>query len=95
MGFILAVIGSVGLVFLLEISDDRLYGVPRFQNLLEQPPLAIIPYFETQEEENKRKRLYRWIMAGSVSTIAGVIFLVHFFVMPLDALALKIMARLG
>ncbi len=95
MGFILAVIGAVGLVFLLEINDDRLYGVSRFQNLLEQPPLAIIPYFETQREIDERKRLYRWIMAGSVSTIAGVIFLVHFFVMPWDALALKIMARLG
>jgi len=95
MGFILAVICSVGLVFALEFNDERLYGVGAFTRLLDQAPLAIIPYIETTEEVAYRKRRFGWIMAGCVSTTVVVFALVHFFVMPLDTVALKVMARLG
>ena len=95
IGFVLALVGSGGLVALLETINQRVWGSEALINILHQRILATIPYI-TIEEELKRKRL--WAKRLAISVVCTVILLLlalHFIYMPLDILLMKIMVRFG
>ena len=95
MGLAFALAASVGLTLLAENADGRIYSAEALAKVIEQTPLAIIPYITTEQEIAQRKRLHRWFMSGGVAAGLLLVVAVHLFFMPLDLLAVKVMARLG
>jgi polysaccharide chain length determinant protein (PEP-CTERM system associated) len=95
MGLALALAASVGLVVLIEIGDPRLFGVNALIRVLDTPPLAIIPYIDTAEELEQRKRRHRWLLSGGLAAALLFVVAFHLFLMPLDMLAVKLMAKIG
>jgi polysaccharide chain length determinant protein (PEP-CTERM system associated) len=95
MGFFLALAAAVGLVFMIETMDKRVFGSDALTHLLTERPLAVIPYMTTQEEAAQRKRLKRWTITGGLCAGILIAIGIHNFYMPLDLIAIKVMARLG
>jgi len=95
VGFMAAVGSSGGLVFLLEVLNQRVRGAKALSAIIRQPPLVSIPYISTESERRRRRRkLITLIAVFSLLLIVGLAA-VHFLYMPLDLLVYKIMARLG
>jgi protein tyrosine kinase modulator len=80
LGFVLA--------YLLEILDKRVRGQANVTAIANTKLLAIIPYIETQAEQNKKKKAMRFFYAGFIVLVVLCLAaaIVHFFVAPLDAL---------
>lgn len=93
MGFFLAIAGSGGLVMLLETLNQRVRGSEALTAVIRRRVLVTIPYILTEGELTRRKRIIkRAVIAGGVGLMI-VLILVHFIVMPLDILLMKILAR--
>jgi hypothetical protein len=80
---------------LLELLDGSLRGAAAIESLLTAPPLAVIPWFESEADQSaeRQKKLYRAL--GVVAAIIVVIILVHFFYRPLDVLWASALRRIG
>mgnify|MGYP001615929202 FL=1 len=93
MGFFLALAGSGGLVMLLENINRRVRGSEALTTIIRQRVLTTIPYISTQSEIIRRKKWARLLGILAVIVLLLSLALLHFLYMPLDILALKIMAR--
>ena len=94
LGLILAFAAAIGLVFLLEILNQRIRGKGALTAVLGYSPLIEIPYITTSDEQLRRKTL---IVRGAISFVVLLIIaltVVHFAYMELDLLFYKILARL-
>lgn len=92
-GLLVAIGFGIGFVLLADVFDTRVYGARQLAALTGEMPLVVIPYFRTPGEER------RFVMSNAASA-AGVIALIgigltgiHFAVIPLDVLGLKLMAQ--
>lgn len=95
LGILLALAATAGLVFLLEMLNQRIRGKGALTAILGHSPLVDIPYIMTSDEHIRRKTL---IVRGVISlTVLLVISLivVHFAFMELDLLFYKIFSRFG
>ena len=95
LGFVLACGGGVGNLALQEAMDKSIHGVRGVQSAIAVSPLAVIPYINTAADMRRRARHKRLITAGVILGIALVLLAVHFFVIPLDVLWLKVLNRAG
>ena len=95
IGIILAMGAGLGLALLLEAFDNAVYDDRALTRLAGAPPFATVSYIDTvaeiQHRKNNRRRLQYAVAAGAVA----VLFLVHFFVKPLDVVWFLILTRIG
>lgn len=95
LGLIMSFAGGVGTVAVSESMDTRIYGPSDVAEAGGAYPLAVIPYIETQKEENsavKKKWAVIGVMCGIV--ILGVVIL-HFAIKPLDVIWFVAMRKFG
>ena len=94
-GLIFALGASVGVAFLLEMLDTSVRSKRELQQLLNVPPLAVLPWIETKEERRMRARRRRFALTGAITTVVLLVVSVHFFYRPLDVLWQVALRRLG
>ena len=93
LGIILGLAGAIALVTLLETLDKRVRGVESLTALINMRPLVIIPYITTQVEIKRKKDLIKYVLAAIVTLTLLMLVIIHFAVMPLDLLFVKLMVR--
>ena len=93
LGIFLGLAGAIALVTLLETLDKRVRGVESLTALIKMRPLVIVPYITTQVELKRKKYLIKYILAAIVIIILLLLVIIHFAVMPLDLLIVKLMVR--
>ncbi|WP_191905966.1 GumC family protein [Nitrincola iocasae] len=95
MGIMLAGGFGVGLMLLVEMLDGGIRGSRRLAGILGADPLMTIPMIMTPKDYLlKRARHISYVVLAVLLVIAGVAA-VHFFVMSLDILWLKVMGRIN
>jgi succinoglycan biosynthesis transport protein ExoP len=92
-GFFGAIGGAIGLAVLMEALDTRVRGVDALVSIIKIQPLATIPYITNTAELKRNKNIVYYILISALIIILLTLFLVHFFIMPLDILMSKISAR--
>ena len=95
MGFILSFGAGVGLMLAAEMLDSGVRGVSNVSRILGQSPLIVVHHIynpdDIQVRDKNRKKLFL-IFVGFA--IVGLIVF-HFFVMGVDVLVAKILAKLN
>ena len=94
LGFIFSMAGGVGTVAVAEAMDDSIHGARSIIEVVDMPPLAVIPYIDNSVD--RRQKIFRklFYILLSLTVIFGGAALVHFFFMPLDVLWFSILRRL-
>ncbi len=95
LSFIFAIGGGLGFAAVGESLDSSIRGVKGVVNALELPPLAVIPYLATAEEDRRRKRRLRNLVLGGVAGIILALLLVHFLWIPLDVLWFRALRKVS
>ncbi|MGH8644566.1 MAG: Wzz/FepE/Etk N-terminal domain-containing protein [Gammaproteobacteria bacterium] len=85
IGFIVSIFGGMGSAAMAEARDTSVRGREGVISLFGVPPLAAIPYIETQGEII-RKRSSRYVALGVIGVVGVVLLAAHLFVMPLEEL---------
>ena len=93
LGIFLGLAGAIALVALLEALDKRVRGVESLTALINMRPLVIVPYITTQVELKRKKYLIKYVLAAIVTLTLLLLVIIHFAVMPLDLLIVKLMVR--
>lgn len=86
LGIVVSLGGGVGTVAVRDAVDGTVRGERGVTELIEMPPLAGIPYIETDEERRRSRIMRIGIVATALVVIATAIVLVHFLYMPLDVM---------
>ncbi len=95
LGFIFSLVGGVGTVVAAESLSDAVSSTKELVNITGAPPLAVVPYIQTDAEIQRYEELKQKLIIGAVAAIPIVIILFHFFVKPLDVTWFILMRRLG
>jgi len=95
MSFVLAVVGALALIAILENINGGVRGADALEAIVRQRPMSIIPYIALDEELEQRKSLLKKIVIGIGILLVVLLLVVHFVVMPLDILMLKIIVRMS
>jgi len=95
IGLVAAGGAGLGTVAGLETLDGRIYALRTISNAVGAPPLAVIPFIESPA--HRRRRLIKRIVliVALIALIAGSAFAIQYFWMPLDAVWLWLLERLG
>ena len=95
VGFVLSMGIGIGVGVVLEFMDRSIRRAEELSDIVKYPVLAIVPYWETEVEARSIVRK-KWI---TLLTVVAVIVLgvacVHFFYMPLDIIAIKVIRKLA
>jgi polysaccharide biosynthesis transport protein len=94
-GFVLGIAAGLGTVFLLEGADGSVRGRKDLVQLLDVPPLAMIPQILTRADLALRRRRRWFAISGLVACMLLAILAVHLLYRPLDVLWAIAMRRLG
>ena len=92
-GFFGAIAAAVGLVVLMEAFDKRIRGVDALAAIMKIQPIATIPYITTKAELKQKTHMVSYASLSVLIITLLVLLLVHFFVLPLDIMVSKILAR--
>lgn len=92
-GFFGSIAFAVALAILMETLDNRIRGVDTFASIMKIQPMATIPYITNKAELRRKKYIVIYSLLGMIAIALVFMFIVHFFVMPLDVLMAKIIAR--
>lgn len=95
LGLILSLGLGAGVVALLEALDASIRGRRDVLDLMQAPPLALIPRIVTQAETRAAKLRLRFAAAGSVAVAVAALTLMHFLYRPLDTMWFSLLRRLG
>jgi uncharacterized protein involved in exopolysaccharide biosynthesis len=95
LGVILSIGAGLGLVYLLENMDKSIRGAKTIVALLNEAPLAGIPYIQIEDERKQGTLKKVGIAAAMVSGMAIALALVHYFKTPLDVLWYVALRKLG
>ena len=95
LGLVLAAVAAAGMVMLMETLRGTVRGAGALTAIVGQRPMVIVPYIAIAAEGVRRRKL--WLRTAVAAVVALVLALaaIHFFYMPLDLLAFKIMLRLS
>ncbi|WP_047537395.1 GumC family protein [Methylotenera versatilis] len=93
LGLFAGLAGALALAALLEALDRRVRGVESLTSLINMRPLVIIPYISTNAELKRRKNFNKYMLISILALIGISLLVIHFVVMPLDLLTVKLMAR--
>ena len=86
LGIMLSIASAVGTVILLETLDTSVRNRRDLELLLSVPPLAILPWIETDAEKQQQAQHRRRLLIGSAVGLIVMLTLVHFLYRPLDLL---------
>jgi len=92
-GFLGAIVAAIGLAVLMEALDKRVRGVDVLASIMRIQPMATIPYITNKAELKRKKYIVIYTLFSILIIIMLILFLVHFFLMPLDVLTTKILSR--
>jgi len=93
LGLVLAFgVGGASMT-LSEMMDKSIRSASEMAAKLNIVPFVILPLFVTPEEVRARRLRAWWITLAWLVSLTGVVIAIHLFYMPLDVLALKLMAR--
>lgn len=95
IGLVFALVVAVGTVLVLETFDTSVKGVRDIERLLTAPPLAVVPWMTTAEEQNRGVRQRHFVVAGAIGSLLVVIAAAHFLYRPLDVLWVVAIRKLG
>ncbi len=94
MGFFMALVAAAGAMMLLESVDKRIRGAEALAHILGYRPLAVLPFLPDPEDEIRRKRLLKRAIIATIAAVIGSMIVLHFIYMPLDAMFMKLIARI-
>src|SRR5262249_49646764 len=95
IGFVASLGGGLGLALVREALDPSVKGPLELARIATVPILIAIPYIETkQERETKRRRSMMLVGLSSLAAIAFV-FAVHLFLKPLPALVAAVLRKIA
>lgn len=86
LGFVLAFGSGTGMATLAEYLDHSVHGVRGIKNILSVPPLAEIPYIQTETEVLKKRHRFVAVSGIFMMLLLIALALMHFYFMPLDQL---------
>jgi uncharacterized protein involved in exopolysaccharide biosynthesis len=95
IGFAFSVAGGVGNALLQENLDRSVRGVCGVAAVLGAPPLGVIPRIVTAAECAARRRRRRRLVGAGAAVVVLAAGAVHLFLVPLDAVWLATLERLG
>lgn len=85
---------AIAIALILENLDKRLRGVEALASVLQLQPLVVIPYIKNKTDLRKEKQAVYYMITAGLLTVAVLILLMHFFLMPLDVLIPKTLDRI-
>jgi uncharacterized protein involved in exopolysaccharide biosynthesis len=95
LGFVLALGGGAGAVFVRETTSQAIYGSRSVASITGAMPLAVVPYIST-EEELARQRARKWVTVLVIVGLLGASAAsVHYLVRPLDVAVYQLLQRVG
>ena len=94
-GFVLSVGLAFGVLWLLENNDFSVRGRADLLKLTGVPPLAIVPYIDTEAERRSTRRHVRVALGTATASVFIGMFLIHEFYRPLDVLWFTLARRFG
>ncbi len=95
LGLLLALGAAIGVPLLLEAVDGRVRGSRDLTRLVSVPPLAVIPWMQTEDESRTHRTKQRMLVAGAATAVIALLLLVHLLVRPLDVLWIMLLRRFG
>jgi uncharacterized protein involved in exopolysaccharide biosynthesis len=95
LGSLLALGSAVGVAMFLDQTDATVRGRRDLAGLVSVAPLAAIPWIETDEEREKRRRTARWLTLAAIGACVALLTALHLLVRPLDVLWHVLLRRLG
>lgn len=93
VGFFGSIAGAIGLAVLMDTLDKRVRGVDALASIMKIQPIATIPYITNKAELKRKKYIAFYTLLSILITVFLVLFLVHYFIMPLDVLVTKTLTR--
>jgi hypothetical protein len=58
-------------------------------------PLVVIPFLRLEQEDMRRRRMFKWSLSAAGVVLVGALAGLHFLYMPLGTLFVKILANLA
>ncbi len=95
LGLVLALGAALGLAFLKASLDRGIYGTKKITALTGAPPMIVLPYFENDDDINKKQKIGRGILYSIIVGLLIGIVLFNMFIMPLDVLWYVVLRKLG
>lgn len=95
LGTLLAIGASIGMALLLDQHDASVRGRADLARLVCVPPLAAVPWIETEADVAAGRQRLRRLLLVSVGVGALLIALLHFLYRPLDVLWHILLRQLG
>lgn len=86
---------GLGLAVLLELLNRSIRTAHALETRVGLRPIVSIPYVMTAGERRRRALLVRAGLFAALVVVPALLFLVHQYVMPLDALLARIVERTG
>ena len=93
LGLFGAIASALGAVFFLESINARVRGADALQSITKVRPMSVIPYIYTQSDLRRKKHFYRYLIIGVLGFILLTLLIVHFLILPLDIVLIKIITR--
>lgn len=91
LGLVLSLGGGVAYAGVMESVDTSVRSSRELSAMTAAPLLAVIPYIENAADKARKQRGKKVAVTITVSSIAVLLLLIHFFWMPLDVLWYKAM----
>ena len=86
LGLVISAFGGLGAVGLAEALDQSVSGPRHLAAITGAEPLVIIPYIQTSANKHRTWSMSFLVIFGLTAVLAGALFGVNEFVVPLDAL---------
>ena len=93
LGLVLAIGGAIGFAAARESMDTSVRSRRDLESLLNVPPLAVVPWIETEADRIAAVRRQRFTLAGGITAIVLMMTAIHLFYRPLDVLWQVILRR--
>lgn len=95
LGFMLSFAGGVGNVVVRESMDQTVYGSKTITVITKAPPLAVIPYIVSSEDQRQRTVSSAMAISGLIFAIGLTLISVHVAYKPLDVILHVVLRKLG
>lgn len=95
MGLVLAIGSALGTVLLLETINTSVRNRRDLETLLSVPPLAVLPWIDTEADRALRGKRRRYAWVGTAATMVAMMAALHVFFRPLDVLWQVALRRLA
>jgi succinoglycan biosynthesis transport protein ExoP len=95
VGGVLSALLGLTAMFLLEMTDKRIYEARGLQMVFGDVPLATVPYISTRQERIGRRLRATTILLVVLGVVGGALAVVHTTFMPLDVLMAAFINRIN